>query len=286
MIHKYNDKFRWGQTSSGLIIPADDLPPKRPVAFDFFAGCGGFSCGVHQAGFHVIGAVEMDKYAAHTYMVNLGNYPMKIHFDTAEREADFENYMKKLMRTHIKRTGVASLNSFAGSGWISRQSGEAKKGCEHFWIADICNLTGKQLLDVIGMEVGELDLIVGGPPCQGFSRAGKQDESDARNNLVFEYARMIVEMKPKTFMMENVPEIVKMHTPDGISIIDGFQRILADGNYASFESLQKSLLGRRGAKAVVRQEKMERKKKMKAAKKETRQPSLMPQPTTAQQSLF
>ena len=256
----------WGRTSSGLIIPEEYLPKKQPKAFDFFAGCGGFSCGIIAAGFHVVGACEIDKHAAHTYMVNLGSYPMKIHFDTPEREAEFEKYLSKAVERVVKKRGfIATSNnagyepdtfSLAGSGWIKGQPNA--KGCEHFWIADIRNLTGKQILDALEMEVGELDLIVGGPPCQGFSKAGKRDESDPRNYLIFEYARMIVEMQPKTFVMEEVPEVTDMVTAEGIPILEQFMRIIADGDYAPFESLAKSLLGRKGAKAVLRREKKQK----------------------------
>lgn len=54
---------------------------------------------------------------------------------------------------------------------------------------------------------GEIDLIAGGPPCQGFSHMGKRQLDDPRNSLVFEYLRIIKEIKPKYFLFENVPGI-------------------------------------------------------------------------------
>ncbi len=54
----------------------------------------------------------------------------------------------------------------------------------------------------------EVDLIVGGPPCQGFSLMGKREINDSRNQLVFEYLRVIKDIKPKYFIFENVPGIV------------------------------------------------------------------------------
>lgn len=53
----------------------------------------------------------------------------------------------------------------------------------------------------------EVDLIAGGPPCQGFSHIGKRQIDDPRNSLVFEYLRIIREIKPKYFIFENVPGI-------------------------------------------------------------------------------
>lgn len=52
-----------------------------------------------------------------------------------------------------------------------------------------------------------LDLIVGGPPCQGFSSAGKGKLDDPRNHLVIEFFRVVNELKPKFFIFENVPMI-------------------------------------------------------------------------------
>lgn len=53
----------------------------------------------------------------------------------------------------------------------------------------------------------EIDLIVGGPPCQGFSLIGKRQLEDSRNSLIFEYLRIIKEVQPKYFLFENVPGI-------------------------------------------------------------------------------
>ncbi len=53
----------------------------------------------------------------------------------------------------------------------------------------------------------EIDLIAGGPPCQGFSHMGKRQLDDPRNTLIFEYLRIIKTIKPKYFLFENVPGI-------------------------------------------------------------------------------
>ena len=50
----------------------------------------------------------------------------------------------------------------------------------------------------------EIDLMIGGPSCQGFSRAGRRDKSDPRNMLFGEYVRVINEIKPKYIVLENV----------------------------------------------------------------------------------
>ncbi len=62
------------------------------------------------------------------------------------------------------------------------------------------------LCELLG-QVGEITLIAGGPPCQGFSIAGKKNSADPLNDLVVEFARVVNELKPKAFLMENVPGI-------------------------------------------------------------------------------
>lgn len=56
-------------------------------------------------------------------------------------------------------------------------------------------------------SLGEFDVIIGGPPCQGFSIAGKRDPQDPRNKLYKSFIAAIKEKKPKAFVMENVPTI-------------------------------------------------------------------------------
>lgn len=57
-------------------------------------------------------------------------------------------------------------------------------------------------------DVPEVDVVVGGPPCQGFSALGKQDVQDERNFLWKEYANAVVRAKPKYFVVENVPQFL------------------------------------------------------------------------------
>lgn len=73
---------------------------------------------------------------------------------------------------------------------------------------DIRKTPTSMLLAEAGLRVGELDVIVGGPPCQGFSTANakaNRGRYDVRNDLVFQYLRVVSEAKPKFFIFENVP---------------------------------------------------------------------------------
>ena len=92
----------------------------------------------------------------------------------------------------------------------------------------------------------------GGPPCQGYSISGKRDVYDACNSLVFEYARFIVELQPKSFVMEEVPNILNMVTPEGFPLIDQFNRIIEDGGFSGFNALQKAMGAAPGAKGALR----------------------------------
>lgn len=74
---------------------------------------------------------------------------------------------------------------------------------------DIHKLTVKKCLEITGLEPGELDVLDGSPPCQGFSTAGKRDYCDPRNQLYNEYIRLLRGLKPKIFVMENVSGLVK-----------------------------------------------------------------------------
>lgn len=71
---------------------------------------------------------------------------------------------------------------------------------------DIRKLDNKTILKLTG---GKVDVIIGGPPCQGFSALGKQLKDDPRNQLWREYLRIVTLLKPKVWVMENVPELLK-----------------------------------------------------------------------------
>ena len=70
---------------------------------------------------------------------------------------------------------------------------------------DISEISGKELLEFAGIKKGEMFILAGCPPCQGFSSVGPRDETDIRNQLVFQYVRLILETRPWFIIMENVP---------------------------------------------------------------------------------
>lgn len=91
--------------------------------------------------------------------------------------------------------------------------------------SDIKDLTGELIKSRIsqleifkGHEFPVIDLMIGGPSCQGFSRAGRRDKSDPRNMLFGEYVRVIREMQPKYIVLENVEGFADMQFLDYVGI--------------------------------------------------------------------
>lgn len=113
--------------------------------------------GFKQAGFKVIGAVELDPSACKTYAKN-----------------------------HPKT---------------------------RLWRMDIARLSGARIRREQNLKVGELDLLGGCPPCQGFStlrtKNGARRPRDKRNDLIFQFQRLVLLLKPKRVMLENVPALLR-----------------------------------------------------------------------------
>lgn len=77
---------------------------------------------------------------------------------------------------------------------------------QHVEQLDIRNVDANYIKNKTGIVPGELDLLAGGPPCQGFTKARRDGHlDDERRHLTLEYLRLVLEMKPRAFLMENVP---------------------------------------------------------------------------------
>src|SRR5205085_8850054 len=73
----------------------------------------------------------------------------------------------------------------------------------------IALLPVERVLDMAGLAPGELDILDGSPPCQGFSTAGRRQLNDPRNQLWGEFVRLLRGLRPRVFVMENVAGMVK-----------------------------------------------------------------------------
>ena len=114
-----------------------------------------------------------------------------------------------------------------------------------FWTV-ICKgveeTTGKEIRNSSQIANQEIDVVFGGPPCQGFSLMGKRSFDDPRNSLVFHFIRLVVELQPKFFVLENVKgmtvgkhqefiaEIINQFTESGYQVDANYQ-VLNAANY-------------------------------------------------------
>lgn len=145
---------------------------KPRYMIDLFAGAGGLSCGLEQAGFTPVLANELVDQYANTYQIN---HPT---------------------------TKVV--------------------------IGDVRQVDEKELHSLVE-AYGEIDLIAGGPPCQGFSvNAPVRSLDDPRNHLFKEYLRIVAEIKPKAVLIENVPGIVSLGKG---TVVEQIYKILEELGY-------------------------------------------------------
>jgi DNA (cytosine-5)-methyltransferase 1 len=100
-------------------------------------------------------------------------------------------------------------------------------GKETVWRADLSRVQPNELLERANLRLNEVDLIIGGPPCQGFSSAGAKDWSDPRNVLIRHFVEIITSLRPTWFIMENVEGLLTAN--GGIFLIEAVIRFLEAG---------------------------------------------------------
>jgi DNA (cytosine-5)-methyltransferase 1 len=145
---------------------------------------------------------------------------------------DYPAYLEKCWNEHLqKKPGDAPtvISTFAGCGGSSLGYSMAgfrellaiewdDNAVETFKLnfpdvpvyhGDIAKISVEQVLEMTGLQPGELDVFDGSPPCQGFSTAGKRILNDPRNQLFQEFVRLLRGLQPKVFVMENVSGMVK-----------------------------------------------------------------------------
>lgn len=163
---------------------------------DLFAGCGGLSLGLTQAGLEGQFAIERDPMAFETFSANfLGDRNVPIQ-------------------------------KFAWPSWLAQQA----------WAID--DLLSKHRPDLEALQ-GQVEVLAGGPPCQGFSFAGRRDEADPRNQLFQKYVEVVAAIRPRALVIENVPGMKVAHKkkdPDspgleGESFYDKLKRSLEALDY-------------------------------------------------------
>lgn len=93
-------------------------------------------------------------------------------------------------------------------------------------VADVCSVSGSDLLDAAGLD--SCTVLIGGPPCAAFSVGGLRRRDDERRGLVAEFARLIREVNPRYFVMENVPGIL---TSGARELAEAFRRDMMRAGY-------------------------------------------------------
>lgn len=162
---------------------------KKPLRFvDVFAGCGGLSLGLLEAGCKGLFAIEKSPLAFETLKHNL--------VDGSARTFDWPIWLPKKAMT-----------------------------CEELLA---------KYSDEIGKIAGKVDLIVGGPPCQGFSTAGKRDPADPRNKMTEQYLSLVGLLRPRFIVIENVSGFdMKFENELGIELLMEGEK---SGSYAAYIS--------------------------------------------------
>jgi len=111
-------------------------------------------------------------------------------------------------------------------------------------LSDIKDIKGKNILNDISINskfAPKIDVIFGGPPCQGFSLRGKRNKDDPRNFLVYEYIRMVQEINPECLVFENVPGLLTNNNRDFLDEI--IRRLRKLGYHISFDILNAADFG-------------------------------------------
>lgn len=115
----------------------------------------------------------------------------------------------------------AGLNVIAGIDvWDKAVESYNKNNHHNAYCADLTVLPPEKFDELYNKENKTVDILVGGPPCQSFSIAGKRDKNDPRNALFMEYVKYLDYFKPKAFIMENVIGMLSKKTENGENVID------------------------------------------------------------------
>ena len=179
---------------------------------DLFVGCGGLSEGFEQSRkYKMIGAVEWEP------------SPVKELRNHLKNRWGIQDSEERVLQFDIQRTEELF------NGWKDKKFGESK---------GLDALVGNR----------QLDVIIGGPPCQAYSVAGRiRDEhgmrEDYRHYLFESYLKVVQHYKPRVFVFENVPGILSAKPGDGsVRIIDLIQKAFADAGYAVLPDLSNAII--------------------------------------------
>jgi len=169
-----------------------------PIVLDTFSGAGGLSEGFFRTGYKFCAHIEMDKNAAKTLETRILFHLLK----KLGKENDYYKYLSGNLLREELFSMYAISNSDVSDSIIN---------------LEISDQTIKKIITLIKEKMKssgykKIDIIIGGPPCQAFSLAGRARDpnkmrNDPRNYLYLHYIRFLKEFSPDIFVFENVPGI-------------------------------------------------------------------------------
>jgi DNA (cytosine-5)-methyltransferase 1 len=142
----------------------------------------------------------------------------------------------------MKKNKIKVVGLFSGCGGLDlgfKQSGYdiiwandiLKDACETYKLNIGNHIINEDITKVDLDTIPSADVIIGGPPCQGFSGIGKRDPNDDRSALVYSYLNVVNKIQPKIFLFENVTGIKSSKSSDGSKVIDNLKKAFEDIGY-------------------------------------------------------
>lgn len=158
--------------------------------------------------------------------------------------------MKKIKDVNLNNK-IRTVSLFSGAGGLD--IGAIKAGAHVVWANDLMKEACMSYKANIGEHIRQgdinsymeelsrledIEMVVGGPPCQGFSVAGKMDENDKRSQLIWSYAQVISVIKPRCFVMENVKALATLEKwrPIREKLLEMFRGLGYSTNYVVVNS--------------------------------------------------
>jgi DNA (cytosine-5)-methyltransferase 1 len=142
----------------------------------------------------------------------------------------------------MKKNKIKVIGLFSGCGGLDlgfKQAGYniiwandiLKDACETYKLNIGDHIINEDITKVDLNIIPKADIIIGGPPCQGFSGIGKRNPNDNRSALVYSYLDVVNKVQPKIFLFENVTGIKSSKASDGSKVIDNLKKAFEDIGY-------------------------------------------------------